>query len=297
VPETAVAPRACPVCGFRLDSTPECAVCGGKVRSEPDGEPVRPGRGFFVFDFVRGFTGFFKAGLLLFGRPEFRGLLWIPFTLNVVLSAAVFYGVYSLGNGIFLSLTSGSWGFLDFMRSAVSFAAPVFAFLMAALVLFFLFPGLQQLVLAPFLDPLARRMERILIGKEPPGSGLGVFREAHASIAFSLRVLALQIGALVVSLLLAGLGIGIVGGLIVSAYLAALVWFDHPLARRGFSFRDKNRFLLGNLPLTLGFGFGYQLGLLVPIFNFLLSAPAAAAGATLLYFRTEKRVGKGSARG
>jgi CysZ protein len=258
---------------------------------------VRPGRGFFPpFDLVKGFVGFFRAALLLFARPEFRGLLWVPFTLNVILSAAMFYAVFSLGSGVFLSITSGSWGFMDFLRSAVSFAAPVFAFLLAALVLFFLLPGLQQLVLAPFLDPIARRMERILIGTDPPGSGLGLLREAHASVAFSLRVLVLQFCSLVVAILLAGLGIGLIGGVLVAAYFAALVWFDHPLARRGLTFGQKNRFLLKNLPLALGFGLGYQVALLVPVFNFLLSAPAAAAGASMLYFGCEKRVEKGRAR-
>ena len=75
------------------------------------------------------------------------------------------------------------------------------------------------------------------------------------------------------------------------AAFAATVWFEIPFARRGYGLRHRLRVLRRNWARALGFGFAFQVGMCVPVFNFTLLGPAAAVGVTMLYFHFEKDPG------
>ena len=52
--------------------------------------------------------------------------------------------------------------------------------------------------------------------------------------------------------------------------------------------RYRRRIVRRNWPRALGFGLAFNLGMLIPVFNFLLLGPATAVAVSTLYFRFEK---------
>ena len=101
-------------------------------------------------------------------------------------------------------------------------------------------------------------------------------------------LLMLQLLLWIPMLLISLTGIGTVIALLVAAWLNALIWFEIPGTRRGYKMRTRSRLLRRNMARALGFGCAFQIGLLIPVFNFLLLTPAAAVGASNLYFRFQK---------
>ena len=94
--------------------------------------------------------------------------------------------------------------------------------------------------------------------------------------------------AWLVALLLTLTGVGALLSLVVAAMLNAIVWFDIPLARRGYGLRARLRVLRRNWAAALGFGLAFQLALPLLPFSLLLLTPAATVAVSSLYFRFEK---------
>ena len=80
----------------------------------------------------------------------------------------------------------------------------------------------------------------------------------------------------------------VVFGILFSAYLNALVWFEIPVLRRGYGWKYRRQIVKKNWARALGFGLAFNLGLLVPFFNFLFIGPATAVASSALYFRFDK---------
>lgn len=276
----------CPDCGYRSGATP-CEFCGGKIMAVGRGGVVTAKRGFFVGDMLHGFLALFGGGLHLFNRPEFFGKLKLPVVANlitfVLLSAATWYGYQAL----FGWLLQADWGFLDFLRDAIRFAAPL---VLTLVTLFLLAPAIIETVTGPFLDGLADATEKAMAGESIQGVDLGTWRNALLGVRSTAQVLVIQFGVLIPCLILSFI-LPVFGLLIVytiAAALTSLIWFEIPFLRRGQGLRQRVRVLRHNWARALGFGMAFQLGMLVPFFNMFLLTPAAAVAASMLYFHFEK---------
>jgi uncharacterized protein involved in cysteine biosynthesis len=248
---------------------------------------VNPGRGFFLGDLLHGFFTLFYAGLHLFNCREFFGKLKYPVAANLItfliLFAAAWYGAYAL----FDWLLQAEWGFLEFLRGVVKLAAPLVLTLVA---LFLLAPAVIEAVTGPFLDGLADATEKVMAGESIRAVDLGAWRNLLVGLRSTAQILVVQIGILLPCLFLA-LALPAVGFFMVygiAAALTALIWFEIPFLRRGQGLRQRVRVLRCNWARALGFGMAFQLGMLVPFFNFLLLTPAATVAASMLYFHFEK---------
>ena len=288
-PEPTAPLTICPACGYPGTAGLPCDRCHGTIRS-PDGRSIQPGRGLAPLDLVRGAWSLVDGGLMLFNRPEFAGKLRAPFLANLVVLAVVFFGLFFGLWELFAWLTGGAdWGWVDWLRpSPDSWIGGFLSFVLASVTVFFVAPVLIETVMGPFLDPIAQVVEQIHGGPGMRPVHDDLWKNAMIGLRSSAQILAIQLVVLPLTLLLSLTGIGAVLAVVLAAFLNAVVWFDIPMARRGFGLRDRLRIVRHNWPLALGFGLGFQAGLLMPVFNILFLTPAAAAAVSVLYLRFEK---------
>lgn len=274
-------PVPCMLCGYPKDRDP-CPTCGGTLAA------VRPGRGFVLGDLAHGFATFFQAGVWLLTRKEYFGKLAAAMAANVVvlvlLSVGIWLGVYEG----FQALVAADQGWLDFLSGAVSWASGVLGLVLTVVVILLLGPSLVEVVLGPFLDGIADATEKAIAGPAVRPVPQTFWQSLVIGLRSTAQVLALQLLVLVPCLLLSLCGIGLAVAAVVSAFLNAVLWFEVPCARRGQGFSERWALVRANWARSLGFGLAFQLGLFVPLFNFVLLAPTAAAAVSALYFWFDK---------
>lgn len=258
-----------------------------------DGKALRVGRGFAAFEFLRGFWSLFAGCLTLFNRPEYAGKLRAPFLANFVVLSAVFFGLFFGVWELFDAVLEGDWGWFEFLHPVGSWATGVLAMLLAAVTLWFVSPVLIETVIGPFLEPIAETTERLHGGPAMKPDATGAWKGMIAGLRNSAQILAIQLMVLPLALLLSLTAVGVVPVLLLAAYLNAIVWFDIPMARRGYGLRQRIRIVRVNWAHALGFGLAFQIGLLIPLFNIVLLTPGAAVAVSSLYFRFEKGPGRG----
>jgi CysZ protein len=285
-------PEPCPWCGYPLvpfdpdtGAAAHCDRCVGATASAGRAAASAPGPGFFVADFLDGFLSLFRAALQLISRREYRGKLAVAVFVNLVLVVVFFFGLV-WGFHAWIGSVDWSWGWVE---SAIQ----ILSWPLALVAAWFLSPALIGAGMAPFLDPIAFATEKIVGGEQLRPSEVGLVRGIMGGLNAAVQVLILQIFILIPVLLLALIPvvgwIFVLFGVLFSAYLNALAWFEIPVLRRGYGWRYRRQMVGRNWARALGFGLAFQLGLLMPIFNILFIAPATAVAVSSLYFRFEKR--------
>ncbi len=243
--------------------------------------------------------GFLEAFLLpleglrlILEDPPARRVLFLSILGNFAAMAALVAGGWAAwfawGAGLVRRLSGGFLG--DFLV----FASGLIVLVLLVSLAFLVFPVLVPLVSGPFHEPLARRIEARVLGSPPPESPFGFFQGILHDLSVSLKLLLLEI----LALLLAGFssflfGSGLLVGLLLGSWLAALSWLDFPLARRGYSFSAERAWVRAHPGPAMGFGLAVTLSFMVPVYNLFLAAPSAAAGASMLYLRVSPPRGEG----
>ena len=204
-------------------------------------------------------------------HPRYFFVLFVPALLGL-LSFIVILGLF-FGN--FFAIMDG----IMFARPDMWLLVPLYWVLYAllAVVLFllsFVPPLLVSSVLAsPFYEIVSCAVERERRGKVVEISwrqALMIMVEETKKVGFILAVTLL-------ALLIPGLN---VLALFIPAFLLGWDFCDYPLARRGWSFKQRLRFIFKNFWRVTGLG----LWLIIPALQFIL-APLAVAGGTLLTIR------------
>jgi len=156
-------------------------------------------------------------------------------------------------------------------------------------VFFFLFTMVATTIAEPFNELISEKTEQLVTGQfeDNPFSVLQLLKESGRGLVHALRILALYVGMLVVSLLfLLVPGIGAIlfwlVTVLLSAYMLSYQYLGYPMARRNFTFRQKQGFIRSRVFSTIGFGLGSLAVASAPIINVLL-LPAAVTGGTLLF--------------
>ncbi len=250
------------------------------IRAFGDGRPLQPRRRAAPIELIEGFTSLPVGAIRLLLDRTFVGRLKLPMLANaiafLVVLAGLFFGSRALLLGWFGDGTASSW--LSGLGSLLA----------AMLVTFLLGPVIVETAISPFLDGLAESTESAHSGRPMPAVAPGIWEGIVSGARASARILAVQLILLVPLLLLALTGVGVLVAVVISAWLCALVWFDLPCQRRGYTLAERRSLLRANWAHAVGFGLAFQLGMLVPIFNLFLLMPAAAVAVSALYFRCEK---------
>jgi CysZ protein len=229
-------------------------------------------------------ASYLLRGLGLLGRRGLKRYVAGPLLINVLVFGYLLWLAWSRLPGLRAYLESWLPDWLDFLAWAL---VPLFV-VAAALVLFFGFSTLGNLLAAPFNGLLAEAVERALTGRpdDQRASLARLLREGlrdFASQARKLGYLAVRAVPLLLLFLVPGVNLAApLLWLVFSAWMLALDYADYPMANHGLGFREQRALLGRRRGLALGFGAAVSLALVVPGLN-LLVIPAAVAGATALW--------------
>ena len=225
--------------------------------------------------------GHVLLGYRLLLRPGVRRFVVLPLLANILLYTLAFWAVFAGLDGVLDRWLPAS---LDWLRWLLF---PLLGLVLLVLG-FFSFTLLANLVLAPFNGLLSARVERLLSGAPPAGSGLGAWAEMRRSLSQEIR----RLGYILVRVLAVfALGlvpvVGLVAaplGLLLGAWLLAMEFAGNAMGNWGWDLARQRDFLRSHRWAFLGFGFAAMGLALVPVVNFAL-VPAAVAGATALCLR------------
>ena len=244
----------------------------------------------FAVNFSRGFFAPFRSVRILRDNPRLLQYIVIPFLVNlVVFSGAVYLGLDFFGNTVVEYLPQGEawyWAVLYWLLWMV-------AVLLTAVLVFFSFTVVGNLLASPFNDLLSERTEEVLGGKVNDESfSFGRFiRDAWQTILLEARKMWVFVVIMVLILplnLLPVVGNSIYTVLAVSLTLFFLCfeYLGFVMVRKHQFFREQKNYILARKFLMLGFSCGVMVILAIPFFQ-LLCIPLAVVGATRIWCEEE----------
>ena len=229
-------------------------------------------------------ASYLLRGLGLIFRPGLRRFVAVPLAINVTVFALLLWLAIGEFNALIDYLTPQLPDWLAWLAWVLwaLFAAT------AAVLVFFSFSVVANLIAAPFNGLLAEAVERHLTGHAPPGAaGLkAAFKEAPSALRDEGRKLgyfAKWALPLLVLFMIPGLNlIAPILWTLFSAWMLAVEYGDYPMGNHHLKGAEQRQRLKGRVLLALGFGGAALLATMVPVINFLIM-PAAVAGATAMW--------------
>jgi len=230
-------------------------------------------------------------GFSLINQPGVRRFAYLPMLINTLLfSFALWFGLSHFGG--WLDALMPNW-LPVWLESILTWLIwPLFVLLLAIIV-FFTFSVLANILAAPFNGILAEMVEKKVTGATPPDMPwTQMLKDAPKMIFNELRKIAYLLKWVLPLLLLSWIpGLNLLAPLLwllFSSWTLALDYHDYPMGNHQLSFRQQRDVLKQNRGLAIGFGGATMLATMIPIVNFLV-IPAAVAGATKLYLENFKR--------
>lgn len=242
---------------------------------------VRP-----VAGFARGFSYPLRAAKFLAKKPGLLKYLAIPFSINLLIfSLSVYFGL-DLFQGLLETYAPSTEVWYGLVLYYIAWTV---AMLLTAVVVFFTFTVVGNLIASPFNELLSERSEEVCVGSLPEQRfTLGRFwKEAKHALFVECKKLSLFI--VIMLLLLAINLIPGIGSLIYAVLAPAFTLFflvveymAFVLMRKQLSFAEQRRYIFKRPIMMLGFGFGIFCVLAIPLVQF-FCIPLAVVGATLLW--------------
>lgn len=250
------------------------------------------------FGLITGATYPFRAIALLLRKPYLWKYLIIPIFVNIALGILLYGSVVTWGWSSIETLTTTlsenidqviadlpNW--LSILEYLVLFVAWLLRLLLIIifLVLFgFILLQFGSIIGSPWYGKLSEEVEKLRLGKAEI-IDVGFFKDITRALLFELKkiLLAISVGALLFIIgFFPGVGtiITTIGSITLTATIVCLDFFDSPLERRRFSFRDKLKTVYGNLPASGSFSLLCVFLISVPLFN-LFTIPLCVMAGTL----------------
>ncbi|NEP15146.1 MAG: hypothetical protein F6K14_34240 [Symploca sp. SIO2C1] len=256
------------------------------------------GRAVGGFGLLTGATYPLRALAVFQRTPGLWVYMLIPMLVNFIIGIALYAGLLLPGwHGVeLLTLNLDHWfdrlianlptwlSYLEFLIIGLGFLLRFLLIVGLLLVIGFLLLQFGTLLGAPWYGKLSEKLEEIRTGQIKIVE-VGFFRDIGRAILFEVKKLLLLLGVGVPLFLLnwfPGIGtfIATVGGIMITATITCLDFFDGPLERRRLRFRAKLKIIFRALPASAGFSL-VCLGLMsVPVLN-LLIIPLCVASGTL----------------
>jgi uncharacterized protein involved in cysteine biosynthesis len=235
--------------------------------------------------FVSGFAAFIVGlKLVLPGGGLFRYAL-APIVVSALVLTAVAIGAFFGVKAWLMDWLQQGW---------VGWLGGVLAFLLTALLAWFLFVPVMTIFAPLFIDPICERVHVRYTGREliGPRSAQAFLRRQLFAILQALKWTAV---VLFIQLPLAVLALFTVVFAVVAVPVGAVIQgadlMDYPLALRHYTLRDKIRWSKTHFWPCAGVGTAASLLLFVPGLN-LFVVPAGAAAATVLMLATDSGGGQ-----
>ncbi|MCP5198393.1 MAG: sulfate transporter CysZ [Gammaproteobacteria bacterium] len=220
-------------------------------------------------------------GFGLLRAPGVRVYVVVPLLINVALFVVA---LGSLGEAVDYTIAR----YLGNLPEFVQWLAWLLFATLAAVIVFFSFSVVANLVASPFNGLLAEAVERHLRGDQTAvpfslGALLGeVARTVLAELRKLLYMVLWALPLLVLSVIPGLNAIAPALWLLFGAWMLSMEYLDCPLGNHGEVFPRVLQAMRARRRLTLGFGFGMTAVTLVPVLNF-IAVPLGVAAATSLY--------------
>ena len=220
-------------------------------------------------------------GVKLIRHPQVRLYVIMPLLINVILFGGLIWFGYQQFSPLVEWLISFVPGFLDFLRWIIW----LFITLLTAIIVFFTFTPIANIVAAPFNALLSEKIEIMLTGKAISSeiSFLTMVKNSLLSqlgklLYIALWSLALLLFSLIPLVNFAAPFLWVLFG----SWLLSLEYLDYPMGNHDLSFSRQKQLLSSRKGLALGYGGSVMVLTSIPLINFIVM-PVAVAGATLLY--------------
>lgn len=248
-----------------------------------------PSRGVWLADFGRGVREVRRALFALLHHRAFVGQLRLPAWANAIACSLLGALVYFVLWPWFQAAFTATWWFGDGWRASQASRGAVLWVVTTWLVLG---PPLLELLAGGLQEGLHDAAERAMLGDVTTGPGAPgtaprglVARLRDRAQVAAAALLLWPIALLLV--LLPWVGLPLVA--LLGSAIAAAVWFELPMARRGLDLRQRLVLLWRNRWRALGVGAGVQLAAGVPFLNLLGLAPVATVAASSAFLQFAKR--------
>lgn len=220
-------------------------------------------------------------GLKLIRKPGIRRYVIMPLLINILL----FGGLIWFGYAQFAPLVDSamSWvpEFLDFLRWIIW----ILITSMTAIVVFFTFTPLANIVAAPFNALMSEKIEEMMTGN-PVNSDISFMALVSSSIRSQLGkllyILLWSAGLMLVSVIPVLNFISPVLWVVFGSWLLSLEYLDYPMGNHDMTFAEEKKMLSRRRGLSLGFGGMVMILTSIPVVNFFVM-PIAVAGATVMW--------------
>jgi len=238
-----------------------------------------------VSRFSSGFFAPFRAAPFLLRHPGLLKYVLIPFTINtVVFSLAVFFGLDFFNDVVVGYLPAGDqwyWLLLYYLLWTI-------AVLVTAVLVFFSFTVIGNLIAAPFNDLLSERTEESILERrnEEPFSWRLFWGDILRTVGDETKKMAVFILGMAFLFLLnflPGFGPLLYAFLSVffTLFFLAVEYTGFVFGRKHLTFKDQRRFIFGNFGSMAGFSLGVLALLTIPLLQF-FCIPMAVVAATRL---------------
>lgn len=233
------------------------------------------------------FTGArcFLNGFSLIRQPGVRRYAAIPLIINIIVFTGLVLLIKDQAAALLQSwLPAGDAWWIGTVRSLVWFILGT----ALAVVIFFSFTIVANLIGAPFNGPLAEAVEGHLIGtdQQEAASMAKILTEIPATVVSELHKLlyfALWAIPALILFLIPGLSLfAPVVWVLLTAWMLALEYLDYPMSNHQHRFREVRQKLRQQRAMGLGFGGMVVLSICIPFIN-LIVMPVAVAGATKMW--------------
>ena len=224
-------------------------------------------------DFATGVEGYWRGVRWLISKPAMLLLLLVPLAFAILAFAGGMWLFWEMGNAWLTKLLMAwfsnwsdhwAWGLAYTVVKALMWFSILLVCLVSAL-------GVLGIVSAPVYELISAKIERELLGKSRHAVPLSQMpRLMMGEVVKALIITLIPIGLMLVP------GVNLFAGLI-AAFLLGWDFYDYPLARRGWSFSKRWRFVLSEFWTVVGFG----IWLIIPVVQ-ILFVPMAVAGGTIL---------------
>jgi CysZ protein len=244
----------------------------------------------FVTNFSRGFFAPFRSVRTLRNYPHLLQYIVIPFLINlIVFSGAVYLGLDFFGGTVVEYIPQGdAWYW-----SVIYWGLWVLAVILTAVLVFFSFTVVGNLLASPFNDLLSERTEEVLSGlkNEQPFSFGRFLQDAWQTVLLEAKKMWIFVVVMVFILplnLLPGIGNSLysIMAVCLTLFFLSFEYLGFVLVRKNKFFREQKQYIFARKFLMLGFSCGVIMILAIPFFQ-MLCIPLAVIGATRLWCEEE----------
>ncbi|MPV85920.1 sulfate transporter CysZ [Ostreibacterium oceani] len=239
-----------------------------------------------INDFIQGIK-YALSGFSWIVKPSIRRFVYLPLLINTLFFSVAIWFVATAANRWIAHWLGEKADWVWGTQWLYDWAYPVLSVLIyvtLALVTYFLFLSVANVLAAPFNAWLAKSVEKQLTNQQASFLEMTLWQEIRITVQSELfKLLRFLIVAMPLLLLLF---IPVLNGLFPLLWLLfmssilALQYIDYPMANHGYFYATQRRVLKQNRWQGLGFGLAANVMLFIPVVNF-LAMPVCVCGATV----------------